>query len=298
MLTCAAWSIAGAAPIALFLLASGQPIIPNTVSAKALFFAEGCRPLLAKEQFALSILFDGLVIMGLASLGFAAAVVSRFRWVAVGFFVALFVAYSLTLPGALAHNHHRYLYILIPLAIAGWASVMGVQDQRLRQGAWAGLGVALLVSTITFGGTWANYTRGLAISRVELRGVSEWVRDNVPETATVLVHDAGYISEVGRQPLVDIVGLKTLSSTDAHRAFTWPTCGPDARAINLIAGRAGASYMVVLKDWDALFHFTTGLESRGWTLERADAARGDTMYEVYRLTPPSQSASLAGARSR
>jgi uncharacterized membrane protein len=288
----AAWSVAGAAPIALFLLASGQPIIPNTVSAKALFFAEGCRPFLAKEAFAASLLFDGVVIMGLAALGFIAAVMSRFRWVAVGFFAAVFAAYSLTLPGALAHNHHRYLYILIPLAIAGWASLLGVQDRRMRLGAWAGLGLAVFVSAIGFATTWSLYNRGLDISRVELRGVAEWVRDNVPETATVLVHDAGYISEVGRQPLVDIVGLKTLSSIEAHRAFTWHTCGPDARAIDMIASRAGASYMVVLKDWDDLFHFTSGLESRGWTLVRADAARGETMYEVYRLTPPSQSASL------
>jgi hypothetical protein len=281
-----AWMIAGAAPLALFLLANGQPLLPNTVSAKAFFFAEGCRPLVAKIQLAIRILGDFIATTGFALLGFAPMAFTRFRWIGLGFIAALLGAYIVQLPGALFHNYFRYLHVLMPLMIAGWIGAIASSDPRIRRLAQAGLAVALVWSVVMFGNCWTKYRDSIDTSRIQLRGVSEWVAEHVPSTATVLVHDAGYISHHGQQRLVDIVGLKTPSSIAAHRDYTWASCGPDARAIDQIALANNARYLVALKDWDRLFSFSEGLRARGWSVERIDGARGDTLYEVYAIAPP------------
>jgi len=126
----------------------------------------------------------------------------------------------------------------------------------------------------------------IEFARIELAGVSDWVATHVPADAVVMVHDAGYISLQGRQPLVDLVGLKTPASVEAHRRFTWSQCRRDPRAMDAIARASGARYLVVLDDWDRIFELSAGLRQAGWSVLRADGERGATQYSVYRIAQP------------
>src|SRR6185437_14310541 len=64
----------------------------------------------------------------------------------------------------------------------------------------------------------------------ELVNTAMWVDTNVPADAVVLVHDAGAISTFAHRRAVDLVGLKTPSSIEAHRRLTAPSCGRDRPA--------------------------------------------------------------------
>jgi hypothetical protein len=43
----------------------------------------------------------------------------------------------------------------------------------------------------------------------EVKAAAEWVDAQVPPNSSVLVHDAGAISEFAHHPAIDLVGLKT-----------------------------------------------------------------------------------------
>jgi hypothetical protein len=102
----------------------------------------------------------------------------------------------------------------------------------------------------------------------------------------IMVHDAGYISLRGSQPLIDLVGLKSPSSVEAHRRYTWTACRRDPRALDVIARASEAKYLVVLDDWDRIFELSAGLRRAGWSVLRADRERGATRYTVYRIAHP------------
>ncbi len=286
VLRSSAWALIGAAPFALFLLLNGESLIPNSMSAKVYFFAEGCLPYTDKiritingvEQFALS--------LGPAGLGFFALLLSPLRFTGAAFLLVFMAAYTERIPGAIFHNWFRYPYILMPFAIVGWIALVTVDRRYVRQA-----GKALLLLAIAFGvfqsrDTWEKYEEGISISRIELAGVARWITSNLKEKDAILVHDSGYISLTGKQPLFDLVGLKTSSSILIHRQYTWGTCSRNPSAIDKIARESGARFLVVFTDWDQIFRLTDSLRRMGWTVTRADRSRGRTRYEVYQITPP------------
>jgi hypothetical protein len=283
------WPLLGALPPLLFLALAGGDLLPGTLLAKAYFFAEGCRPLAAKLWFAAQAITRFLDQLGLAGIGFLGLLVARQRGVLVAFLGGFLAAYVLYLPGALFHNWSRYLYLLIPLLIAGWIGLLAASGPALRIMARVGLALAVLTSAWTVPVALSTYAEGIRITRVELAGVSRWLARNANGNDPVLIHDAGYLSLLGRQPLVDLVGLKTPSSVAIHRDRTWAACGRDPRALDLIARRGGVRYAVFLTDWDRLFGLSDSLRATGWRVERADGERGDTRYKVYRLTAPAAS---------
>jgi len=114
--------------------------------------------------------------------------------------------------------------------------------------------------------------------------MSQWVAQHVPKDAAIVVHDAGRISMLGEQPLIDLVGLKSPFSMEVHRQTTFKECRRVPMAISDIARHAKASYMVVTADWDRTFKLTESLRRTGWTIERADKERGDSRYRVYRIS--------------
>jgi hypothetical protein len=284
--TSAAWVAVGAAPVVLFLVASGGAVLPNTVSAKAFFFAEGCLPLhdrLTRVWQAGGAFLDGL---GLASLGFFALPLSRAGSLGMAFIPLFLLAYTLRLPGALFHNEYRYFHVLVPFAMAGWAAFAtrpAVVDRSLSR---ALLLVAMAMAAATVRPAWARYVELVEFSRIELAGVTDWVTAHVPAKDVIMVHDAGYISLRGSQPLIDLVGLKSPSSVEAHRRYTWTACRRDPRALDVIARASEAKYLVVLDDWDRIFELSAGLRRAGWSVLRADRERGATRYTVYRIAHP------------
>jgi hypothetical protein len=276
----------GVLPVAALLLVNGYPLIANTVSAKANFFAEGCRPVVEKMHTASWIVRDFILLFGLGSIGFGLLMVSRFRWIGLVFVVAFLAAYMARLPGALWHNYFRYLHVLLPLAIAGWALLPLVAGDRVRRAGAAVLTVSVGFAAVAFPASLQTYSRSLDVTRNELAGVAEWVAQNVPRDATILIHDAGYISRVGTQPLVDLVGLKTPTSSVVHAETTYATCSRDPRSIDRIARAGKATHMVLLPHWDELFSLSDGLRASGWTVTRLDVARTNALYHVYTIAPP------------
>lgn len=280
------WGAVGGLPwVALLFWFTGSPI-PNTVSAKLYFFAEGCAPFLAKLHYvggALSAIatFGGLLLAGSVLLLF-----HRLRFVVLAFIILFLLSYTLRFPGALYHNWYRYIHLFAPFVVFGWAIWLSSRNRRVR---WAGvlaLAVAVGLSLPAFQRVLWGYGEGIRITRDELGGVADWVAEHIPSSSVVLVHDAGFISSRGGQSLVDVVGLKTASSVDVHRQTTWMMCARYAGAISHIAERSKAEYFVVLNDWDRSFGLTESLRVTGWRLARVDSARGETMYKVYQITPP------------
>lgn len=280
------WVVLGALPVMVFLLANGAALLPNTVAAKAYFFAEGCLPMRRKLAWVKAAGGTFLQAIGLAFLGFVALPLSRARWAGAAFIPLLLLAYALRLPGALFHNFQRYLYVLLPFAMTGWAALLGWRDLDARRMGRALLLLAVALSAVGTPAAWRLYAGAVGFSRTELAGMTDWLAAHVSEDDVVLVHDAGYVSLRGRQPLVDLVGLKSPSSVAAHRRWTWTACRRDPRAIDEIARESGARYLVVLDDWDRLFRLSEGLRSMGWHVTRADVERGATRYAVYHVAPP------------
>jgi len=281
------WSVVGALPPLVFLLWQGGSVLPNTVMAKAYFFAEGCMPLGARLERWTSALHSFSMAFGLgwASVGLLGLLASRLRWVLVPFAVLFLFVYLDRLPGALFHNWHRYVYVLMPVLVAGWAGLLTLPVRRMRFPFVAALVVAVVASALLFWDGALRLQSGVDFTRRELAGVATWVATHVPESSTVLVHDAGFIALVGRQHLVDLVGLKSPSSIQVHAQYTWAQCSRQTPALAVIAQQAGVRYFVVLGGWDEAFHLTDSLRSAGWSAVRVDTERGETAYRVYRIQP-------------
>jgi hypothetical protein len=147
--------------------------------------------------------------------------------------------------------------------------------------------ISLLFAVTNFQDVLTTYKNQVSFSRTELASVAHWVAKNVSKKSIVLVHDAGYISLFGSQPLLDIVGLKNQSSELVHEKFSLAHCiGPDSHAIDDIARKNHANYFVVLDEWDRLFKLTQSLKYYGWKVTRVDSDRGKTHYKVYEIIPP------------
>lgn len=286
MARAACWIAAAALPFVVLSLLLAQSLLPGTATAKAYFFAQGCRPIdwkffvvvLAALKFA-----SGL---GLAAVGLPALLFSPLRWIAFLFIAVFLAAYTVNLPGALFHNSFRYAYLLIPFAVEGWAALLACPGKVVQRPAQGLLLVGVAIAALNVTATWASYRDQIDFSREELAGVSDWVVANIPAEKSILVHDAGYISLRGKHRLVDLVGLKTPSSVEAHRRFTWETCTRDQRALDTIAAESGADFLVVFDHWDRSFEITSALRAAGWRLTRVDAERGKTAYSVFKLEKP------------
>ncbi|MCR8724105.1 hypothetical protein [Frigidibacter sp. ROC022] len=268
----------------LFAVSGG--VVANTVSAKTYFFAEGCQPAAARAYLAAGGVAGFLGTVGAFGFGFALVVASRLRSIAAGFIFVFLLAYFFRFPGALWHNEFRYLYLLLPFAVLGWSSALAHQNATFRR-VTAVIGLMAVTHVVMTAGTRlsAYVDEARTVSKENL-SASLWVAQNVAPDDVVMVHDAGLISLHGRQPLVDLVGLKSPSSAKVHHDMTYAQCRRVPQAISEIAGRAGAGYMIVTRDWNRIFRLTEALEATGWTVERADGERGDTLYQVYRIDQP------------
>lgn len=274
---------AGASIPILFILATGGHLFPETASAKAYFFAEGCLPLGQKFTIATFSLLGFYGTLGLAAIGFAGLVASPASRISLAFIGIFLFAFALKLPGALTHNWFRYPSLLIPFLIEGWIGLLTLSSGVIARMALPLLYASVFMAILGLPKNHIQYARGIEISRVELAGVSDWIGTHLPREAILLVHDAGYISLKGSQALVDLVGLKTPSSIDIHKRLTFQECRRDPSAIDLIARTHQVTHLVVLDEWDQLFHFTDALRDTGWRVSRMDRERGPALYKVYAL---------------
>lgn len=260
----------------LYWLLTGSPV-PQTGSAKVAFFAE-------QRLDAVSKLGVGLQAVAASLLGPLLLGVLGFRRAPAGGVAALFLVLWLLiamdkLPSGLFHNHGRYLALMVPVLLYGLCSLL--PTMRLR----GPLSVVLLACVLVTAPvglrlTWEAGQAGMFLA------FEQDVAPNIPEGASVLLHDAGYLSWLRADlRLTDAVGLKTASSAALHAELTAPT-GDRGPAIARIAQQSGAGYLVVLTGDPFWATIATALSGQGWTLD--PVALSETGYSLFRIAPPGE----------
>ena len=279
--------------VLLWTALSGAPI-PNTVSAKQYFFADGCLPFGIKARMLGLVTLSFLSVYGMSSVGFLFLGKSKKCGAVLFFFAAAFLsAYFLKSPGSIARNGQRYMYVLAPLALLGTASVIRsflerpIQDWRRFAFSWGLLLVLALHAAFKLPERMEFLAKETAVYADHNRAAARWMEAHVPEGKPVLIHDAGGVSLTGSHPLVDMVGLKTRFSVEVHRDITWKTCGEGMpEALDIIARHFGTEYALIEDLFDSENLLKVSLEKAGWRLELMSGELGDNPYKVYRLQPP------------
>lgn len=267
--------------------------IPQTMDAKAAFFAESCRPLADKAALAgRHILAWGGIFFPASALAIAWVPSSSKGRLALAASLVTLVVFALVLPGGLTHNGYRYLFpIGVPIVALGLARALQPRSVLVRITSLGVVGASLVMWPLQ---PWAGSKEG-----AERVAAATWVREHVDPLAPLLVHDAGAIAVFTTNPLIDLVGLKTPSSIAAHKKWTLPSCGAERdKAVASIAGASGAQYFVVTLDWDHFFSLTPALRDAGFTVRELRAPPlGEDGYKVFRIDRPSVGTAGTGDRA-
>lgn len=280
-----------AAPWALwYTIETGFPW-PPTIEAKQLYFAEWCFPLSRRwELFAPPLLrftlLVGTPLLGLVVLG------RNWRGRAALIFTTLLLTVNLLkFPTSIDQYEHRYLYVLMPLLWWGLADALFRSPQLwLRRAAFSVLAVAAVHSSVALPSRFEwhrNVLRGIQRDSGE---TVAWLKTHLAPDARLLVHDAGFISVDTKFALVDLVGLKTPSSVPVNREAGEQVCGHGQQGVvaAIIAFQQRADTFVVMNTWDNVFQLRDGLEQMGFVVTRLDEERGESVYRVYKLSPPNE----------
>ena len=279
----------GAAPwILLSLWNTGSPM-PQTMSAKRAFFSDYWPPhfvFLGYSRYIVSLFY---VQVGAVLLGFFLLPFKKMGRLVFGFIALFVLSYLLILPVTLSWNAQRYLYLLIPFLIFGFAVNFRNPKVRIQR-----VGNTLLLATVlqavcALPANWNEHTAACEFDRKELIGVRTWCLNNLPTNSRIMVHDAGAISCETSFVLTDFVGLKSPECAEINRRITLPSGGKRrVEALETMLNRSKAQYMILLDSWNLVYKISGGLKERGWRLE---PLRGrDGVYQVYRIshTPGAQ----------
>ncbi len=288
----AAIVIGCAAPWVVWLwLETGAFVVPPSAWAKRAFYADAARPAALRWYLvALHLGHFAWPIVGPPALAAALWITTPVGRLLLAFGAAFVGAYYVNYATGLAHYEHRYLYIFVPCLMYGL--VLGLARTQTRfvrrlsaALCLAGLGYAL----IQLPSRYISWHDGFAGHGAELERVARWLREEVPTTAPVLVHDVGYLSFATTHRLVDLVGLKRPASVEANRRWALPTGGRlRSRALAEIAAAERPEYAVFLPDWSEVCQLEAGLASAGWRVSKVPRQDAPPLgYAFYRLTRPS-----------
>lgn len=270
-----------AAPWLLWMGMETGTVLPQTAAAKRAFFAEEAQPWPLKIAAVVYALGRLCLQIGPLALALAALRSRREGRLALLFALLMLAVFAQQFPGGLNHNEQRYLYVFVPVLLAGLAFALqdatGVERRWLRWLAIASAVYALAAAPAML----RVYAGGIAFSRTELAGVAEWVNANLPATARIAVHDAGYAAMAIDRALIDVVGLKTPRSAEVHERITAPSAGlRRGEALARILADRDAEYLIVWAGWDDDFALVDGMRAAGAVL---DPLRRDGAYRVYRV---------------
>jgi hypothetical protein len=256
-------SAAVAAPFVAWSFVETGHVVPGTMAAKLAFFrsedivliARLGAPLVSMAEYGLGPLLFGL--LGLRSWP---------SWVFLGTVVGTGMV---LMPWAFDWNEGRYFGPLLPPLVMGLAN-SGRPALIAFVAAWTAIWFPSQVAQLHEKRAWYS------VERAQLAGAL----GQLPDGSVVLVHDAGMAAWVAPQlRLVDVVGLKTLSSVAAHERLTRRTCawGP---AIDQIARQSGARHAIVLQEpfWRCV---GKNLRQAGWRM--CPISSGE--YQLFEIEP-------------
>ena len=305
-------AVAAALPFALWYLRDLGTLFPSTVMAKRYFHAEAAMPLGVKLSAVLKSLGRFTLRIGIVVLLVPLLALRPAGRAGILFFLLFVTTYALQFPTALMFNEYRYMMPMVPVIMLAGACAFRSGTPALRAAASAILAATLLLVVVDPGlsepsvmdrahrprfrihlrlDNWYEYQYCCGLWSGCNRATCLWCEENLPKDATVLIHDAGAISFYTHLHLVDVVGLKTPASVEAHRRFTYPSMGlRRGDAVNEIATNSHCGYYVAMGTFDGPYHILEGLLAHGWT---ADVIFTNCDYTVYRLVePPAGIASL------
>lgn len=279
-------TILGALPWLLWYAVTTGHVIPQTIEAKHVFYADACNPSVYRWVVTWGGARFFFIVIGFLTLALAFLLRNYLGRCVLIFVPLFFFAYYERLPVALLHGWGRYTYILLPIVILGLAVGLGDGSVLVRRTAYVLLVLSCLQTAISFPDHWQVFLQDRDGFTHSLVSVADWANFHLPPNSTLLIHDAGYISYATKFQLVDFVGLKTPSSIAYNREITYPTCGIGrAAAVSEIARKAHPGYLIILDDWERSLRLTSGLRKLGWGLEEISPPGN---YHVFRLTPPKQ----------
>lgn len=270
-------AVAVGLPFAVWLRVDTGHWLPQTMNAKTFFFASGCHPAREKTLLMGAILCAWAWQAAPLALGLIGNLRDRLGRLGLLVLAAVLTTYWLTFPAGLHHNEFRYTYaLLVPLSVWGL--------RRWLQTAAPGTltGIVALLGSLLYLSPWP--TRVPPTMAPELQASAEWIDAHAEPGATILIHDAGAMSVFAHHSLVDLVGLKTPSSIAAHQRDTWPSCGAGRGVADAaIARDSGASYLMVVSDWEPAFHVADGITAQGIRLSLLRPAPAPRGYAIYRI---------------
>jgi hypothetical protein len=275
-------SIAVAVPFLVWVRVDTGAWIPQTMQAKAAWFAEACNPWPAKLSVAseaIRRLFgpEQLLVFIVAIVPLVRTRLGRIGLLSC---VTTLLVYATVFPGALFHNYYRYTYaIVLPWLIYGGAELLA---QMPVSRAWDGL-VVLIVTIVAATSPNSKTAPIRRQTAIDLIGSAEWIQAHTDPGTKLMVHDAGAISEFASHPAVDMVGLKSPSSIPINERWTRGSCGRDrAEGVATIARMSRADYLIVTPEWNNLFRLSTGLRERGFDIDLLWTSPNQT-YQIYRI---------------
>ena len=273
---------AGAAPwLILAICNTGSPF-PQTIAAKRAFFTSYWRPQFVFGAYMRFIAWNFYSQIGALFLGaFLLTLKNRGR-VVFAFLTLFALAYLSTLPGSLNWNQYRYLYLLLPMALFGFAICFQNQTIFIRRIANALLLAGVFQAVCAYPANQQQLSVFCEFDRRELLGARDWCVKNLPPESVIVIHDAGAISCDTTFHLIDLVGLKTPESAEINKQIILPSNGTRrVEALETILRRSHATYLILQKNWNLVYKYTGGLKERGWKVEPLRGEQGD--YQVYRV---------------
>lgn len=272
-------------PELLYVWTSGG-LMPNTLQAKAAFYAQTCsQPLYRLTHVGESVLMLLLINMP-ASLFILHVLRERLLQVIFIFSLIFISAYALFLPTGLSieSNGPRYTTLLSAAWAFAFVFALGKNTAMLGRRLTLSCIVAIMLSVVFL--SVVAVPQYVDNNRM-LRDAADWANNNIPQGSRIILHDAGYFAYAtdGKDfILTDAIGLKTTWVTPIHKAITAPSCGEGrAKAIAEIA-RQSQPQWAIFTSYTSPEAFWQGLELAGYRLVLRHQAENTYIYELQPLS--------------
>jgi hypothetical protein len=261
-----------ALPFIIWIYASTGGVLPSTASAKIAFMADNHHSLKSIAPFLIS---SAMILGGLWPLLFCLrGAKSRLAFCLFVFTIIFSIAALSSAPTSITWNHHRYLAIFVPMALALVPNIKPAKISAIYI-------ILICISTaIQAPAFYSSLEREREIYQTTLVSISK-LANTIPGGTKVLIHDAGIIAWYGQHlQLTDLVGLKSPQNIAAHIQYTRKGCEWSA-ALDQIIRESKVDHAVILQDpfWGCI---KKNIESTGRTLHPLESF--GNRYTLYRIT--------------
>lgn len=267
-----------ATPWALLLWSQTGSIVPSTLDAKRVWYAEGCWPVGRRAWVitqGLAGWFAPMPIVAAGAIGLLRTALGRILF---GSALVALTVWAFSVPNVLhAYQRHRYYAVFLPMLVFGLMQLPRWARPVALYGA-AGLALLSIAGIVRF--------EPGAISQAMRVRAGVYRALSTHDVQRLLLHDAGYIAYARAVPAaIDMVGLKSPLAAKLHGALTGPSCG-EARgeAIRRLAEATRPTHLIIWEPWDDHFGITGSLRSAGWKVARIESIPAPEPLHLYSLS--------------